>query len=471
LNADIEMFFLSGATMVTAGTFIVVYNADVVLPLVAAFGSRFGRIVPAVKTAVAYPLTARFRTGMTIAMIGLIMFVLSMQSALNTNFTKAFSGDDARGGFDDRLIVNGNNRADDLVGALKKANEDPGLPEKVDTSLIDAVGEVRIAAPFEVQIEDPRAKNEDERYKHFTIMGVDQRFIDAQRIPLKYRAAGYADDASVWSALAHGSALAIIPASLTTGQDGFGPPHGEDLLELDTEVTHEAFQPFPLTFRDPGTGTTTTVTVIGQTKDAAVTFWPAIIVAKDTVLQAFPDSKGQEFFVRLKPGTDSKRYAKQVEAALVQASADSLAQIIDDNMALNRGFLAMFQGFLALGLLVGIAALGVIAFRAVVERRQQIGMLRAIGYKRSMVQLSFLLESGFIALSGIGLGLVLGLTFAWNLFTSGEVGDTAQGIPFTVPWMQISIVTAFAFVASMLMTVIPARSASRVAVAEALRYE
>ena len=36
---------------------------------------------------------------------------------------------------------------------------------------------------------------------------------------------------------------------------------------------------------------------------------------------------------------------------------------------------------MALGLFVGIAALGVIAFRSVVERRQQIGMLRAIGYQ------------------------------------------------------------------------------------------
>ncbi len=35
---------------------------------------------------------------------------------------------------------------------------------------------------------------------------------------------------------------------------------------------------------------------------------------------------------------------------------------------------------MGLGLLVGVAAVGVIAFRTVVERRQQIGVLRAIGY-------------------------------------------------------------------------------------------
>jgi putative ABC transport system permease protein len=408
---------------------------------------------------------------MTIAMIGLIMFVLSMQSALNTNFSKAFSGQDALGGFDGRAVVNSNNRAGDFVGALTTANQDPTLPAKVDTSLIEAVGEVRIASPVEVQVEDPLARNPADNVRHYMVMGVDQRFIAAQEIPLKYRAAGYPDDGAVWAAMSRDQSLAIIPAALTTGREGFGPPQGEDLLQLDSHLTYESFRPFTLTFRDPGTRKTTTITVIGQAKDAAVTFWPGIITGKDTVLAAFPDSKGQEFFFRLKAGTDAKRYAKLVEAALVQASADSLSQIIDDNQAVNRGFLDMFQGFLALGLLVGIAALGVISFRAVVERRQQIGMLRAIGYKRKMVQLSFLLESGFIAVSGIGLGLVLGLTFAWNLFTSGEVGDTAQGIPFTGPWLQVGIVTAFAFFASMLMTIIPARSASRVAVAEALRYE
>ncbi len=463
LNAGIEMFFLSGAVMVTSGTFIVVYNADVILPLIATLGSRFGRIVPAVKTAVAYPLTSRFRTGMTIAMIGLIMFVLSMQSALNTNFSKAFSGDSARGGFDVRLAVNANNRTDDVLGSLQAGG--------VDTSTITAVGEVRFASPLEAQIEDPAAKKAADQFKRYTVMGVDRGFIEAGRIELKYRAAGYADDRSVWEALANDPSLAVIPASLTSGEGGFGPPDDGDLLQLEQRYTSAGFVPFTLNLRDPGTRNITRVTVIGQMKDAARTFWPGIIVQKGTVLSAFPDSKGQQFFLTLQPGTDAGDYAKKVEAGLVQASGDSLRQVIDDNLAISRGFLNMFQGFLALGLLVGIAALGVISFRAVVERRQQIGMLRAIGYTRAMVQLSFLLESGFIALSGILLGLVLGLTFAWNLFVSGEVGDAATGIPFTVPWAQVGVVTGFAFVMSLVMTYLPARQASRVAIAEALRYE
>ena len=226
-----------------------------------------------------------------------------------------------------------------------------------------------------------------------------------------------------------------------------------------------------LRLRNPSDKTITEVTVIGQTKDSASIFWPGMIVQKSVVETTFPESKGQAFFLALKPGTDAKKFAKGVESALVQVQADSMEKIVSDTQAQNRTFLELFQGFLGLGLIVGIAALGVISLRAVVERRQQIGMLRAIGYKRSMVQLSFLLESGFIALSGIVLGVGLGLTFAASLFTSGEFGASTKGLGFEVPWDQVGLMTAIAFVASMVTTYLPARAASHVAVAEALRYE
>ena len=100
LNGNIEMFFLSGMVMVTCGVFIIVYNADIVLPFIARIFSRYSRIIPALKTGVAYPLTSRFRTGMTMIMIGLIMFALVMNATINKNFSQIFLSEDTRGGFD-----------------------------------------------------------------------------------------------------------------------------------------------------------------------------------------------------------------------------------------------------------------------------------------------------------------------------------------------------------------------------------
>ncbi|MBA4180629.1 MAG: hypothetical protein C0506_08590 [Anaerolinea sp.] len=479
LEGNIEMFFLSGMVMVSAGVFIVVYNADILLPAVGALGSRFGRIVPAVKTGVAYPLTSRFRTGMTMTMIGLIMFALVMNATINKNFAEVFLNEDTKGGFDVILQVNANNRIEDLRAAL--ASGDSGGTARPDLAKIAAAGELRIAYPFEAEVENRDRKKSDgevKEYSRYALFGGNEEFLRAVRIPMKFRAAGYETDAAVWAAIGKDPALAVLNGQVTAESGPFGP-HDGDLLKLDPFA--DGFAPFPLKLRDPGTGQVKTITIIGQMKDSADAFLGlgtgdgggvgGIITGKQTVVEAFPESKGQRFYLALTPGTDSEQYAKSVEATLVQASADSLDQLLDEQQKLQNGFLLVFQGFMGLGLIVGIAALGVVASRAVVERRQQIGMLRAIGYQRSMVALSFLFESGFIAMSGILLGLGLGLSLAWILFTSGNFGEESKNIDFVVPWVEIGIVCAIAFVAAMVMTYLPARAASRVPVAEALRYE
>ena len=48
------------------------------------------------------------------------------------------------------------------------------------------------------------------------------------------------------------------------------------------------------------------------------------------------------------------------------------------------------DGFLALGLLIGICGLGVVMVRAVRERRRTIGVLRALGFRAKTVERSFL---------------------------------------------------------------------------------
>ena len=142
---------------------------------------------------------------------------------------------------------------------------------------------------------------------------------------------------------------------------------------------------------------------------------------------------------------------------------------MDEDQALSRNFFYLMQGFMALGLLVGIAAVGVIAFRTVVERRQQIGMLRAIGYKRSTVALSFLMESSFVTLLGTFSGVGLALWLSYFLITSDEFPTQLEG--FFIPWDQIIFIVLFTYIASLVMTFIPSRQAASIPTAEALRYE
>jgi putative ABC transport system permease protein len=174
---------------------------------------------------------------------------------------------------------------------------------------------------------------------------------------------------------------------------------------------------------------------------------------------------------RLGEGVDAGVSAESLEAAFLangletQLLADELEEDRQANVALNN----LLQGFMASGLLVGIAALGVISLRSVVERRQQIGVLRAIGYRRSMVLASFLMESSFIALLGIFLGVGLGTLLAFNLVTF--IGEQIPGLRFSMPWFQIGLIVTLAYLFSLLTTFLPARQASRIYPAQALRYE
>jgi putative ABC transport system permease protein len=144
-------------------------------------------------------------------------------------------------------------------------------------------------------------------------------------------------------------------------------------------------------------------------------------------------------------------------------------QEIKDGVAANNAFGRLFQGFMGLGLVVGVAALGVLSFRAVVERRHSIGMMRAVGYKSRMIQTQFLIESVFITVLGSLLGLGLGAWLSWLLVDSFR--ETSGDVKYVVPWATVGVILLIALVASLATTFIPARQASKIYPSEALRYE
>jgi putative ABC transport system permease protein len=97
-------------------------------------------------------------------------------------------------------------------------------------------------------------------------------------------------------------------------------------------------------------------------------------------------------------------------------------------------------------------------------------MLRALGYSRGLVQLSFLLESGFIALLGLIIGCGLG---AWAAIQAADTLFSRDlfGMGFQPPLITLALILAGSYLASLLTTYLPARAAARVKPAEALRYE
>ena len=459
LEGDVEMFFLSGIVMVAAGIFVIVYNADLLLAVLTKVGGRFGRILPALKTAVAYPLASKFRTGMTMAMIALVVFALSVMSTMNANFSRIFLSDEARGGWDLLVQENPNNALPDLRTALDEEGS-------VDTSQFAAVGRLGLARPFASELrQDP----EDE-FEFYPLWGADDAFLAEGKVPLQARATGYEDDAAVWSALRGDPNLAVVDAFVTQ-EDGFA--FGGAMFKVEgIEEGEEVFEPIMVDVKDRATGETGRVQIIGVTQFGASATFFGVVTPEQFVGEVFGGPDLSYHYVRLTDPDAAEDIARGVEAALYTSGvqASSIKADREEEMAFMRGFFYLMQAFMGLGLVVGVAAVGVIAFRTVVERRQQIGMLRAIGYTRGQVALSFLMESSFVTILGVLCGLGLGILLAFVLLTSEEMSTLGfEGV--YIPWVQISLIALFAYLASLVMTFIPSRQAASIPIAEALRYE
>jgi putative ABC transport system permease protein len=197
-----------------------------------------------------------------------------------------------------------------------------------------------------------------------------------------------------------------------------------------------------------------------------------------TVSQAALDPLGDRarptvHHLAVRDGRDPEEVAQAVEAALLArgVEAESYREILDDAVGANMLFIRLVQGFMALGLVVGVAALGVITARAVVERRQQIGMLRAIGFQPEMIRRTLLAETSIVALSSIVLGTVLGLFLSYNVITDASAQPGYAGLEFAVPWFSLISIMVAVLGASLLTTLVPAQRATRIYPAEALRYQ
>lgn len=499
MQGDIEMFVLSGVMVVIAFTLIIIFNARLLTALfqrknghkyrkpaliaavaaaVAAAGYalgdagdgagevlyvvaaliglaaaaswasvRFPAAAPALKMGVAYPLANRFRTGMTIAMFSLIVFSIVTFSAVNANFTATMTGDSGDGGWDIVATANRNNPVTDVVGALQDAGAEVA-------STLNGAGRTTTFTGAQQVLRDGE-------FLTYPVIAGDQAFYAAPSATLAARAEGFADDRAVLDAVGADGSFALVDAT------EFGPY----AFVWGTDLSGD-FEPFDVTFRNPLTDVEATVTVIGVVGTRLDAETVAGLYVNEAAYEAvFGPPAYDRTYISLKDDGGVKESAREIESALAAkgVQAEGIKARIYESAAQDRAFTRMFQGFMALGLVVGIVALGVIAFRSVVARRQQIGMLRAIGYQTETVALTFVLESAFIALMGILSGVVGGVIISRNLFTTGQF--SGEGVDFMMPWTEVLIFTGVALVVSLAMTWWPSRAAAKVPVADALRYE
>ncbi|HLY34039.1 MAG TPA: FtsX-like permease family protein, partial [Jatrophihabitantaceae bacterium] len=220
--------------------------------------------------------------------------------------------------------------------------------------------------------------------------------------------------------------------------------------------------------------------VIAGILSSALVFYPVTgnatntypVVSSDRAVTALFGSAAAvtSALVRLVPGTDAQRVAASMQGNYLAASlvATPIAANARGLFAANIAFFRLMQGFLALGLLIGITGLGVVMVRAVRERRRTIGVLRALGFQARTVQRSFLDEGAFVAAEGVLLGGVLGVLTTWLMYQkSAAFNGVRAGFP--IEWTIIGVLCIATLLASLAATVGPARRAARILPAVAVR--
>ena len=465
LQGDFDVMFVSGIFMVAAAVWTVMYNADLLVRALSFATARIGKLRPVMVTAVAYPMSAKFRTGLTLAMFSLVVFTLVVMSVLTEGFSHSITDDldTVLGEWDIEASVNPNAPIGDLRQAIA---EEPKLRIE-DFEAIGGLTRVDVGVR-EVDGEDPE-------WSHYHVRAVDDEFLDAALYELKLIAEGYGTTPEeVWRALKEDPTLTVIEGIALRSSK-----KTDDWRPLDFDTLHyddESMTPVEIEVRKPRTGAIVPLTLIGvlDRQHEQINEPAGMIVSKSAIDDAVPfpvPITGYRF--RVAEGADEVQIAKDLETTFVVhgMEAEVLEEVWNEAVAAFKGFINIFIGFMALGLVVGIAALGVISTRAVVERRQQIGVLRAIGYRRGMVQLSFLLESSFIALFGTAIGVILGLVLSYNAINDIRTEEGNENIRYLIPWAQLLVITLVTYAFSLLATFLPARQASRIYPAEALRYE
>ncbi|MGH3135307.1 MAG: ABC transporter permease [Gaiellaceae bacterium] len=461
LAMDFTTWIVSGLLIVIATVWVIVFNADVLLGGVMRILGRFKGLAPVLRMSIAYPLSARFRTGTTLAMFTLVVFTLVTGMASNGSFVRAINADEYGGGFQVRAGTVGAGAIDDMATALKSA---PG----VDPADFTAVGSQSVLA---VEAKQVGAGRPAETY---LVRGLDTPFLEHTTFGLGQLGAGYETEQEVWDAVRRTPGLAVVDSTIVPRRDNwnFGPMPDFTLSGFYYE--EGKLDPITIAVLDKQTGTTAHLTVVGILKDMAPLEMLGISTSQETLEAAFPGRVDPTIhYYDLAPGVDPGEAAAQLESAFLENGLDaqSIEQVVDAVVAANMTFNRLIQGFIGLGLLVGVTALGVISARAVVERRQQVGVLRAIGFRRQMVQGAFLLESSFVALTSIVVGTVLGLILAWNIIDDQRQQPSWESLELVIPWSNLLLIFAVVYLVAIVATVLPARRASRIRPAEALRYQ
>ena len=397
------------------------------------------------KIGLAYPASTPLKTAVIMGMFSLTVFSVIVLAGYSVQFEEHSSGyvSDASGDFE-ILLSSSRQSPLELSGNVS----DWGLNESI-SSKIDAVGKVNRAI---VWLDDGEEKI------GYILRGVDDNFIDHGAIPLDSWDPSLGDtEKEAWDSIKDNQNTVFVDSSFSLTD----PSTGESLMGIDLPIGKSILL---VDISNPGN--TRTVTVGGVLSESSQLFSAGVWMNGEIVDEQFGG-----VVTRMYVSHDDTISSEVVEESISkQLAKDGVySSVIEDEILVLLGLifaiLAIFQSYLALGLFVGIAGIGVVTYRSVSERTSEIGMIRAIGFTKRRLLTSMLIEISWISVLGMANGVFVALLFHKALY---DEFWKDQGVGLILPWgISISLLI-FGWIFVILATMVPLIKATKITPAEAL---
>ncbi|MFQ5910420.1 MAG: ABC transporter permease, partial [Thermoplasmata archaeon] len=452
LTGGMEMFVLSGVFLVISAVLLIMANSHGLVNLISRLNAGRKDALPVVRIALSYPMKKKFRTGMTLVMFALIIFtvtVIAMISSFQANYVEG-TYEDQSGGYDMIGFANLMTPIENISDLIQSS---PTLANR-----FDEVGSMTMAFATAYNT----AEGENATFL-VNVHGADDPLLDTNDFTFHSIMADYAGPEDVWNAVRTNSSLVVLDASGTLVIQGYAPEL-MNVLRADVGDWINVSTP-------NGSSEKQVIGILNE-----FYFFRGIITSDDFAQDQFGPQLPVFFFFK-GTGTDisvTRTLAKDLEKEFADSGLQTLViwDFLAEELRTQSSVMNLMQVYLGMGLVVGIAGLAIVTIRSVVERRQEIGVMRAIGYKRKMVARSFLMEVSFISLLGIIAGIILGVALSFHIYRD-FFGARATFLDFLtmIPVVNILLIAVIAFVLTVLLTVSSAAKAARIVPAEALRFK
>ncbi|MHB0955061.1 MAG: FtsX-like permease family protein [Pirellulaceae bacterium] len=189
-----------------------------------------------------------------------------------------------------------------------------------------------------------------------------------------------------------------------------------------------------------------------------------LLISEADFRRQFPTLSGYRYFLIETPAGASARVADVLENALGDQGFDAKDSyhILAGLMMLQNTYLRTFQSLGALGLLLGTFGLAAVQMRNVLERRGEMGLLRASGFRRRRLSLLVLLENLMLLLAGLAAGVAAALLAILPHLFGGEAA---------LPFQDLAVMLLVVLLVGIIAGVWAARATMRVPLLAALREE